>query len=50
MQIEFSADEIKALQQLLHIAVQARGLEVAEAGLHFARKLTAKPAEAVDAQ
>jgi hypothetical protein len=37
--VDFTIQEVTVLQQLLHIAVQARGLEVAEAALHINRKL-----------
>jgi hypothetical protein len=38
--LELTAGEASALRQLLHIAVQARGLEVAEVALHLNKRLT----------
>lgn len=40
MKIEFTKQEAQVLLQLIHIAVQAKGLEAAEAGAVLARKLT----------
>ena len=39
MQIELTQDEARVLLNMLNIAVMARGLEAAEAGLHFKRKI-----------
>jgi hypothetical protein len=37
--VTLSIGEATALRQLLHFALQARGLDVAEAALHFTKKL-----------
>jgi len=37
--IRFTQQEVLALQQLIHIAVQARGMEVAEAGVVLSKKI-----------
>ncbi len=37
--IELSDHEIKALIELIHLAIQAKGLDVAEAGVVLAKKL-----------
>jgi len=39
--VEFTMAELNGLAQLLHSAVQARGIEVAEAALFISRKLQA---------
>jgi hypothetical protein len=39
--LDFTIRELSVLQQLLHIATQARGLDVAEAALFINRKLQA---------
>jgi hypothetical protein len=39
--IEFTMTELNGLAQLLHFAVQARGMEVAEAAVLLGRKLQA---------
>lgn len=41
MVLDLSDAEANALMNLIHIAVQARGLETAEAGLALSRKLKA---------
>jgi len=40
MQIEFTREEAQILLNLIDLAVKANGIKVAEAGLHFANKLT----------
>ena len=37
--LTLTRNEIAALRQLIHIAVQARGMEVAEAGVVLTKKL-----------
>jgi hypothetical protein len=39
MQIELNENEAQVLMNMLNIAVKAVGIEGAEAGLHFKRKL-----------
>ena len=41
MNVEFNEKEVAALMQLIHIAVQARGMEVAEAGVILTKKFEA---------
>jgi hypothetical protein len=41
--ISFSEQELNILKQLIHFAVQARGLEVAEASVVLVKKLDAQP-------
>jgi hypothetical protein len=36
--VTFSTEEINVLGALINVAVQAKGLEAAEAGVHFAKK------------
>lgn len=40
IKIEFTKQEAQVLVQLIHVAVQAKGLEAAEAGVVLSRKLT----------
>jgi len=40
--IELNDDEIRVLIGLIDVAVRARGLEAAESGLHFVKKLQAE--------
>lgn len=40
IEVKFTTGEAAALQELLHVAVQARGLQVAEAAVVLSRKLT----------
>lgn len=39
MKIEFGESEARALLQLIHLAVKAGGLEVAEAGVVLSKKI-----------
>lgn len=39
--IDFNVNELRALQQLIHFAVQARGMEVAEASVVINSKIVA---------
>lgn len=39
--LTITEEEAKVLLQLLHVAVQARGLEAAAAGAHFQQKINA---------
>lgn len=39
MQIELNDEEAKVLLALINVAVKAAGLEAAESGLHFAKKI-----------
>lgn len=39
--LTLTEEEAKALLQLLHAAVQARGLDAAQAGAHFQQKINA---------
>lgn len=41
IKVEFSLNELRALQQLIHFGVQARGLEVAEAAVVINSKIVA---------
>jgi hypothetical protein len=41
MQMELNANEAQVLLNLIDIAVKAAGLQAAEAGLHFQKKLSA---------
>lgn len=37
--MQFTSQEIEILKQMIHIAVMARGMEVAEAGVALTRKI-----------
>lgn len=37
--MEFTQQELEVLKQIIHIAVMARGMEVAEAGVALTRKI-----------
>lgn len=39
LQIELSEQEANVLLQLIHVAVQAKGLDAAQAGFHFQTKI-----------
>ena len=46
MQIELNAEEAQVLVNLINVAVQAKGIEAAEAALHFVKKIKTAQDEA----
>jgi len=52
MKIELNTDEANVLINLIDVAVKAAGLQAAEAGLHFKRKIeeAGKPAAPAESE
>lgn len=48
--LEINEEEASVLLQLIHIAVQAKGLDAAQAGFHFQTKINSAIAESKKAE